>query len=184
MEIPAWLPMFDVYAELPLSARGPLRLRTDMVRRLYIASKHLPAGFGLTVLDGHRTMDFQQELLDYYTAEYPELGDGYVSDPSDAESVNPPHCTGGAMDLTLNWDGVPLALGTDFDAFDDAAHPDWFENHETDSVARDLRRLLSYAMNAAGFVQYPLEWWHWSYGDQWWAAERETKSALYGIVEV
>jgi hypothetical protein len=31
------------------------------------------------------------------------------------------------------------------------------------------RDVLATAMSAAGLVNYPAEWWHSSYGDQYWA---------------
>ncbi|MEU3710149.1 M15 family metallopeptidase [Streptomyces catenulae] len=34
-------------------------------------------------------------------------------------------------------------------------------------AARAHRRLLACALRGAGFVNYPTEWWHWSYGDRY-----------------
>ena len=34
-------------------------------------------------------------------------------------------------------------------------------------------------MKKAGFVNYPPEWWHWSYGDRYWAAALNKKFAIY-----
>ena len=41
------------------------------------------------------------------------------------------------------------------------------------------RELLINIMTKVGFVNYPLEWWHWSYGDRYWAAVNKTES-IYG----
>lgn len=38
-------------------------------------------------------------------------------------------------------------------------------------------------MTAAGFVNYPSEWWHWSYGDRYWAVCEKQPHALFGPVE-
>jgi len=35
-------------------------------------------------------------------------------------------------------------------------------------------------MAAAGFVNYPSEWWHWSYGDRYWAFTTGPSHARYG----
>jgi D-alanyl-D-alanine dipeptidase len=40
--------------------------------------------------------------------------------------------------------------------------------------------ILADAMNAAGLVNYPAEWWHWSYGDRYWAFQASHGTALYG----
>lgn len=45
--------------------------------------------------------------------------------------------------------------------------------------------LVSYMasiMLKAGFAPYPLEWWHWSYGDDVWASFVGS-DALYDVVE-
>jgi D-alanyl-D-alanine dipeptidase len=34
-----------------------------------------------------------------------------------------------------------------------------------------------------GLVNYPTEWWHWSFGDRYWALLSETGAALYGPVD-
>lgn len=46
--------------------------------------------------------------------------------------------------------------------------------------ARANRRVLGDALTAAGLVNYPTEWWHWSYGDRYWALATGAGSALYG----
>jgi D-alanyl-D-alanine dipeptidase len=45
---------------------------------------------------------------------------------------------------------------------------------------RANRRLLAEAVGAAGFVNYPHEWWHWSYGDRYWALATGSPFAIYG----
>ena len=37
-------------------------------------------------------------------------------------------------------------------------------------------------MQRAGFVNYPAEWWHFSYGDKMWAAYSHKEYAIYGDV--
>jgi len=39
-------------------------------------------------------------------------------------------------------------------------------------------------MEAAGFVNYPTEWWHWSFGDRYWAFCAGEHEAIYGACEV
>ena len=47
-------------------------------------------------------------------------------------------------------------------------------------AARRHRDILASAMDAAGFINYPAEWWHWSYGDRYWAFQTGHGTALYG----
>jgi zinc D-Ala-D-Ala dipeptidase len=42
--------------------------------------------------------------------------------------------------------------------------------------------MLAEALRAAGLVNYPTEWWHWSYGDRYWALATGARHAVYGIV--
>ena len=42
--------------------------------------------------------------------------------------------------------------------------------------------LLADALGGAGFVNYPTEWWHWSFGDRYWAYLTGRHAARYGAV--
>lgn len=37
-------------------------------------------------------------------------------------------------------------------------------------------------MTSVGFTNYPSEWWHYDYGDLFWAAEAGADCALFGGV--
>ena len=50
-------------------------------------------------------------------------------------------------------------MGTDFDYFDPLAHTD---SSRATPMQRRHRRYLLEAMRAQGFVNYPLEWWHFT----------------------
>jgi D-alanyl-D-alanine dipeptidase len=114
-------------------------------------------------------------------AGHPTLPPGFLADPDDPDVV-PPHTTGAAVDLTLAVDGRALALGTYFDDFTAAAHLDACEQPAADPLARDLRRVLHAVMTGAGFAANRAEWWHWSTGDQAWAATTGATAAHFGTV--
>lgn len=157
-------------------------LRETVAQKLLAANARLYTyGFGLIVLDAHRELEFQKRLVDFYAD--PELGAGYVSPVSEDEKLVPPHTTGGAVDLTLVHRGKRLALGTDYDSFDKLAAPAALEKRGHDGKARHLRRLLASALGEQDFVPHYLEWWHWSYGDQYWAAEKGFERSIYGVIE-
>jgi D-alanyl-D-alanine dipeptidase len=46
--------------------------------------------------------------------------------------------------------------------------------------AKKNRRMLLSVMEGAGFVNYGHEWWHFSYGDRYWAYVRHERAAIYG----
>jgi D-alanyl-D-alanine dipeptidase len=98
-----------------------------------------------------------------------------------------PHETGAAVDLSLAWDdGAPLYMGSLFDDVTALANTDRFEGDAFDGSysaeeARANRRLLYWVMTEAGFASHPDEWWHYSYGDQMWAALTGVRAAHYGL---
>lgn len=115
----------------------------------------------------------------------------YWAAPSDAESSPAPHATGGAVDLTLRWkNGEALWMGSLFDDVTALAHRDRFENlgaeafSFSDEEARASRRLLHWLMVEEGFAGHPDEWWHFSWGDQLWAALTGAPAAHYGLAKI
>lgn len=78
------------------------------------------------------------------------LGAGNVADKTEGPCIATP---GERAD-----DGS-LAMGTRFDCFDPRAHTDAPGLSEKESVNRQT---LVSAMQAAGFKNYPLEWWHFT----------------------
>lgn len=155
-------PKFDIYSAKGILESRQFLIRQEVMTRLRQARITLVSGLDLVVLDAWRSVNDQNKLLDYYSA---ERIDGYVASVS-PDAIRPPHTTGGAIDITLSWNGSPLQLGTEFDDFVEASYLHAFEAH--DGAVRRLRRLLASVLEDVGLVPYPLEWWHWSYGDDVW----------------
>ena len=132
----------------------------------------------LRVVEGHRSIADQRALIAHYSAEVCRARPG-VS-PHDlhhlvSRFVAPvevaPHVAGAAVDLTLVDDrGLELDLGTPIDATpEQSAGACFFAADNISPEAREHRRLLAAVLGGAGLVNYPTEWWHWSYGDRYWA---------------
>ena len=170
------VPTLDAYAELGILPPRDLKVRNHVCARLQSARSVLPEGFDVIVLDGYRTLAEQQALIDHYRAP-----SEFVASTS-PDAMRPPHTTGAAVDLTLSWHGDPLAIGTDYDSFEPEAALEAFESGP-DNVIRRLRRLLGITMMWAGFARYSPEWWHWSYGDDVWAAQKRCRT-LYEVAEL
>lgn len=85
------------------------------------------------------------------------IADGYVAPVSG-------HSRGATVDLTLVrcTDGGcdALDMGTPFDFFDPRAHTD---AADITAAQRENRSLLLQAMARRGFVNYPREWWHYTF---------------------
>lgn len=166
-------------------------LREEVVARLLAAQAALPTGTRLLVVEGYRPPALQ---LAYFTGYRDELAAAhpewdaprrhveaskYVAPPEVA-----PHGTGGAVDLTLcTDDGVELDMGTAVNASPEASAGACFTADTTVSAAARVHRaVLVAAMTAAELVNYPTEWWHWSYGDRYWALLTGSGTARYGPV--
>jgi D-alanyl-D-alanine dipeptidase len=115
----------------------------------------------------------------------------YWAAPSDNADSPAPHATASAVDLTLRWkDGETLWMGSLFDDVTALAHRDRFENLAaenfsfSDQEARANRRLLHWLMVEEGFAGHPDEWWHFSWGDQMWAALTGVAAAHYGLASI
>ncbi|MCY3910982.1 MAG: hypothetical protein OXF99_05680 [bacterium] len=171
--------VLDAYELLGILPARRMMVRSDVAKRVLLAERLLPSGFGLAVLDAWRSPIEQQALVGHYGEGAADSG---FAAPVSGDGCRPPHTTGGAVDLTLSWLDQPLALGTGYDSFEADAATHAFEQHGADFRVRLLRRGFAYAMSAAGFVPFEKEWWHWSHGDDVWA-HATGHLALYDIVE-
>jgi D-alanyl-D-alanine dipeptidase len=163
-------------------------LRRGVAERVLTAQSQLPDGVRLLVVEGHRPPSLQRHYFESHRDDVRRLHPDWSDDQLTAETskhVSPPevapHPCGAAIDLTLIADGAELDLGTPVNATPEASSNACF----TDAVnitdeARQWRAVLSSAMAAAGLVNYPAEWWHWSYGDRYWAATTGAPHAIYG----
>jgi D-alanyl-D-alanine dipeptidase len=165
-------------------------LRLGVVDRLVTAQTLLAPGLRLLIVEGYRPVTVQAQYFRWYVlrlrAESPgasasqlhRLASRYVAPPEIA-----PHVTGAAVDLTLcTVDGAELWMGTEVnDTETTACHTD---SADISPRARANRHMLSAALRAAGLVNYPGEWWHWSYGDRYWAHESGEQCACYGPVNL
>jgi D-alanyl-D-alanine dipeptidase len=165
------------------------RLRAGARERLLRAQRLLPDGLRFLVVEGYRPPGLQSRYFEQYAAtlrrahpEAPprrirELASAYISPPEVA-----PHVSGGAVDLTLcGADGRELELGTEVNATPEESEGACrTEAPGLTEEARANRAVLGRALSSAGFVNYPTEWWHWSYGDRYWALSTRAASARYG----
>ena len=154
--------------------------RKNVLDRLQLARRWLPEPFDFAVFDAWRPLALQHDLYEHLAkGSVGAIPRGAVAPPTADPAKPPPHLTGGAIDLTLSWRGRPLALGTSFDEFGDAAYTAHFEGEP--GPVRTLRRLLYWALREQGFVVLAEEWWHFEYGTRQWAALCK-EPVLYGSI--
>ncbi len=131
-------------------------LRREAAAALAQVQRALAAdGLGLKVFDAYRPVRATDAMVAWTRQVHREdlLRDGYIAELSR-------HNLGVAVDLTLVElaSGRELKMGTAFDTFAASAHT----ANATGEAARNRARLVR-AMGAAGFVNLPEEWWHFSY---------------------
>lgn len=164
-------------------------VRESVARRLASADELLPSGIRLLVVEGLRPLTAQTAIHEAYqralSAEQPELSareiarlaSRFVAPPAIA-----PHVSGAAVDLTLiGAGGDELDLGTPIDATPEQSDGAcYFGATNINADARRHRRILAQALESVGLVNYPTEWWHWSYGDRYWAHASGQHHAVHG----
>jgi D-alanyl-D-alanine dipeptidase len=172
---------------------GPARaqVRAGLAARLDTAVDLLPMGLGLLVVEGLRSVPDQEAIVARYARELrradPDLGPEELHTLT-SRFVAPvdvaPHVAGAAVDLTLvDACGDALDLGTPIDATPEQSEGRCFTAATDISTdARAHRDLMARVLGEVGLVNYPTEWWHWSYGDRYWALLTGADAALYGPV--
>lgn len=174
-------------------------VRKEVYEMLLSAAGKLPAGYRLKIYDAWRPFALQQELYTVYSdlivkkfglggcseEEKKTIIEKFVSKPDEDRDIPPVHTTGGAVDLTIiGKDGNELAMGTDFDAFTEKTYTSFFEKEEDTAeniTIRNNRRLLYHVMTEAGFTNLPSEWWHYDYGDRFWAFYHQEPAIYRGV---
>lgn len=170
-------------------------VRKAVYERILEAAKLLPEGYKFKILDAWRSFSLQHELYEKYTVSIvKEFGlencsyqqrkavvRKFVSEPNDDVDIPPVHTTGGAVDLTiLDSYGRELDMGSFFDEFTDRTYTAYYEN-EKNVLVKNNRRLLYNIMTTVGFTNLPSEWWHYDYGDRFWAFYKKEPALYRGV---
>jgi D-alanyl-D-alanine dipeptidase len=186
-------------------ATDKLLLRRTVAEKLHkVNARANQAGLELFLFDAWRPRAVQVYFHDVWMpgelrrrdpalegARLTEAVERYWAAPSADENSPAPHATAAAIDLTLRWsDGEVLWMGSLFDDATRLSARDRFETLAPDNFsfsdqeARANRRLLHWLMTEEGFAGHPEEWWHFSWGDQLWAALTGAPAAHYGLAPV
>jgi D-alanyl-D-alanine dipeptidase len=163
---------------------NPFQMRTSALDRLVSAQGILPRGYQLEVREAWRPIWVQEQLWEQSLSRLRDIQPDLPQEQLRTENARftappdtaPPHSTGGTVDLVLLRDGIPADMGWGFNQ----PGPGSLTAYPVGEDARRHRQILIQAMDAAGFINYPQEWWHWSYGDRYWAFQTSAGAALYG----
>lgn len=179
-----------VLSDPDIFTRGEILVRASVAEMLSAVAKSLNSnGVNLFVYDGYRSNERQRaewnRVIGNLKKENPKMEDAEIEVIVQKQVARPDgigggHQTGGAVDLALcTPDGVPVNMGTEYIEFNELTKTG---AHIEDAEVREHRKILLSAMRKAGFVNYPNEWWHYSYGDRMWAAYLRKKTCLYDVL--
>lgn len=175
-------------------------MRRTVYLKLVAAQKILPPGYHFCLYEGYRSIALQKMLFDKQYSNVVERHPTWSKTQLFQETIKlvspvvnqdgtdnlPPHSTGAAVDVYLLDDkGHVLDMGI---------HPkDWMSDvggvlsltasHAISSLAKKNRQIMFEALSAEGFVNYPTEYWHWSYGDRYWAYMTHHPRTIYDQIK-
>ncbi|QEP43128.1 hypothetical protein D5085_08385 [Ectothiorhodospiraceae bacterium BW-2] len=153
-------------------------LRRDCALKLATAANQLSQiGLQLELVEGYRSLEQQRFEFNHISAmirqQHPdatpeqviELTEEFSANPD----LNPPHTTGGAVDVRLRdyHSGELIDMGTDINTISPLAYTD---SPDIDDTAKSYRKLLRLAMIQANFAPLSTEWWHFETRTLLWAA--------------
>lgn len=165
-------------------------LRNTVAQMLAKADSYLPKGLRFVIGDAWRPAFVQCSIYFDFVSKgkkrYPGLS--YANILKEIKKYVAPwkglgvsgHMTGGAIDLRLaDRSGRKIPMRS--------KSLDYRENAlsnqpKLSASLRRNRQILFDAMEKAGFTNYPLEYWHWNYGDYQWAKRGKKSNAFYGAV--
>lgn len=178
--------------------------REQICSKLDKVANMLPQGYKLIVWDSFRPVSVQESLFNMVFEDFRKDNEtwGNYNDEKlkkfiatnccSLPSINPlcpaPHNTGGAVDLSIiDNNGNLIEMGTNFDEFKDCVPTRYYEEKvekgekltEEEKIILNNRRLLYHIMIDVGFENFTEEWWHYDFGDQFWASYNG-EHAIYG----
>lgn len=166
------------------------QVRETVARMLNRAKSNLPSGMTFIIGDAYRTRKMQKRVFRKrfrkMQKQYPQWSKKralsetkkYIM-PFQGKRVSG-HIFGGAVDIRLYQNGRKLPMRSKKLTYQENALS------IQKKLAKDIQRnrqIMSRALGGVGLVQAPHEFWHWSYGDLWWAKKLAKKSTIYGPID-
>lgn len=176
------------------------KIRSSVYEKLVNAQKMLPDGLKFCLYEGYRSLNLQEKL---FNNRYEDIKKQYPTWSHEeifveatrlvAPAINldgslntPPHSTGGAIDVYLideNGKMVDMGIRVEDWMKDFDGSISQINSKKISDQAKKYRNIMSSALSKVGFVNCPTEYWHWSYGDRYWAYHKKSEYAIYGTVK-
>ena len=167
------------------------RIRRYIYQMLLRAKSDLPDMYYFKVYEAYRPLSAQIQLwnavvaeqkklhpdMDIHCEEFIALCDVFAANPYRQGSG---HQSGAAIDVSLcDAVGRDYEMGGEVRGFG----PESDFEYPVSDRARQNRLILRAALENVGFVNYPAEWWHYSFGDRLWARLTGSKIAVFGRLD-
>lgn len=168
----------------------PAYLRKTVAKIICEAKEYLPKDMTFIIGDAWRPRTIQEEIhksfMIRFTKKYPKWSEKQVLNevnkyvaPFSGKYASG-HMTGAAVDLRLAKNGRKVPMKSSGLTYQENA-----QSHQP-KLPRHIkknRKIMFDALSRAGLSNFPKEYWHWSYGDIWWAKRNSKNTAIYGVVE-
>ncbi len=178
--------VFDERIEKPVYLRGSVYKKLCALDELVKKDN-----YKIKLFDAYRSLDKQKEFwentLEETKQKNPNLDEKEIIRRATLKLANPTngiggHQTGGAIDITLvDEHNKELDMGSKY--LEHIAQTYSYCDNLTD-IQKKNREYLFQKMKELDFVNFPMEWWHYCYGDRMWAAYKGKKECFYGYIKL
>jgi len=167
-------------------------VRKTVAKMLNRAQRNLPRGLRLLVGEAWRPAWYQKQIYEgfikRFSKKYPKWSEKRVLEEvnkyvaSWKGKYSSGHMSGGAVDVRIvDKNGRKIPMKSKKLTYQESAKT---YNRNLPLYIKRNRQILINTMTQVGFSNYPKEFWHWSYGDYWWAKRNKRKVAIYGAVDL
>jgi D-alanyl-D-alanine dipeptidase len=174
------------------------KIRLTVYNKLIEAQKLLPQGLRFCLYEGYRSLNTQKLLFATHYQQlqklHPEWGPAICFEETtklvspitnkDGSANIPPHSTGGAIDIYLINDKgiVDMGICVENWLMDVNGELSATNSNKISDQAKMYRKIMHTALESVDFVNYSTEYWHWSFGDRYWAYHKKADHAQYGTI--
>lgn len=164
-------------------------LRKTVAEMINRACWELPQGMTFIIRDAWRPQHVQKSIFDAFIERFSvrepnksieeirEQVRRFVA-PYEGEHVSG-HMTGGAVDLRLWKNGKRIPMRSEDLTYEENSQS---IQPKLQRYLQKNRELMFRTLEKVGLSNYPKEFWHWSYGDYWWAKRNGKTEAIYGPI--
>lgn len=154
-------------------------LRKTVAEMVCRARSYLPKDMTFIIGDAWRPQYVQEEIFQRFAKRLTiKEAKKYVAPYKGKHASG--HMTGGAVDLRLWKNNRKIPMKNSKLTYQENAKS--FQPKLPLYIQKN-RQIMFNALHKAGLSNFPKEYWHWSYGDIWWAKRNKKKTAIYGVVK-